>query len=225
MKELILEVVPSLSEAEFEARFMRIDTDGSGVVEYDEFVTWVHMDEVQVVGGRVAQLQRLAVHGDGVEVGGPAAQRGDSGSHTAMDPAADLPAEVPGVAFFRYYPWQLAIGPTASSLIKMTNVVQKALTPPVKALLAVNLRPEDSCPLPLLLVLNIAVAKDVKPEEQAVSTVMHGPRMPKMYAKRVESISKAFAVCQSVSGWACISPLIHILSRFKYHHSVLQSPT
>merc|ERR1719482_2535882 len=48
MKELICEVRTSLSDAEFEMRFNRIDADKSGVVEFDEFVIWLAEDEVGV---------------------------------------------------------------------------------------------------------------------------------------------------------------------------------
>lgn len=64
MKELILEVQPELGESEFEARFKRIDQDNSGVVEFDEFVTWVHADEVRVVGdsNKKMTFEELAAH-------------------------------------------------------------------------------------------------------------------------------------------------------------------
>lgn len=48
---MLKEINPSLQEAEFEARFRRIDGDGSGLIEFDEFVQWVYDDEVEVVGG------------------------------------------------------------------------------------------------------------------------------------------------------------------------------
>merc|ERR1740129_196237 len=51
MRALIREVQPDLTDAEFEARFQRIDVDGSGMVEFDEFVTWVREDEVKISGG------------------------------------------------------------------------------------------------------------------------------------------------------------------------------
>jgi len=50
MRALVSDVNPNLTEAEFEARFRRIDGDGSGEIEFDEFVAWVHNDEIQVVG-------------------------------------------------------------------------------------------------------------------------------------------------------------------------------
>jgi Ca2+-binding EF-hand superfamily protein len=59
MRELFKEMNPDLSEPEFEARFMRIDEDGSGLIEFDEFVAWVHEDEVQVIG--VAGMEKRSL--------------------------------------------------------------------------------------------------------------------------------------------------------------------
>lgn len=56
MKELMTEVNPQLSLAEFEARFNRIDEDSSGQIEFDEFVTWVREDEIRVVGARGTKM-------------------------------------------------------------------------------------------------------------------------------------------------------------------------
>jgi len=56
MQALINEVQPGLSEDEFNARFRRIDTDGSGLIEFDEFVRWVHEDEVQVTGSMAQKM-------------------------------------------------------------------------------------------------------------------------------------------------------------------------
>jgi len=50
MMKLTKEVQPDLGISEFEARFQRIDRDGSGKIEFDEFVTWIHADEVRVMG-------------------------------------------------------------------------------------------------------------------------------------------------------------------------------
>jgi len=47
---LLKQVQPTLNEAEFEARFRRLDGDSSGKIEFDEFVKWVYDDEVEVVG-------------------------------------------------------------------------------------------------------------------------------------------------------------------------------
>ncbi|CAJ1379343.1 unnamed protein product [Effrenium voratum] len=51
MWALLKQIQDNLVEAEFEARFRRIDGDGSGLIEFDEFVQWVHDDEVEVVSG------------------------------------------------------------------------------------------------------------------------------------------------------------------------------
>lgn len=50
MFSLLKQLQPTLTEAEFEARFKRLDHDASGVIEFDEFVRWVYDDEVEVVG-------------------------------------------------------------------------------------------------------------------------------------------------------------------------------
>lgn len=71
MKELILEVQPDLGEHEFDARFQRIDQDCSGRVEFDEFVTWIHADEVRVVGGSNKKMtfeELAAAHDEALEV-------------------------------------------------------------------------------------------------------------------------------------------------------------
>ncbi|CAK9034699.1 unnamed protein product [Durusdinium trenchii] len=47
---LLKQVQSNINEAEFEARFRRLDQDSSGVIEFDEFVRWVHDDEVEVIG-------------------------------------------------------------------------------------------------------------------------------------------------------------------------------
>ncbi|CAE8662617.1 unnamed protein product, partial [Polarella glacialis] len=64
MFALMSEVQPGLSMPEFEARFRRIDNDGSGMIEFDEFVTWVRDDEVQVVGvsSRKMTFEELAAN-------------------------------------------------------------------------------------------------------------------------------------------------------------------
>eukprot|EP00931_Biecheleriopsis_adriatica_P079762 TRINITY_DN53104_c0_g1_i1.p1 TRINITY_DN53104_c0_g1~~TRINITY_DN53104_c0_g1_i1.p1 ORF type:complete len:739 (-),score=206.98 TRINITY_DN53104_c0_g1_i1:152-2368(-) len=49
MFRLVAEVQHAMGEAEFEARFRRIDKDNSGLIEFDEFVQWIHDDEVQLV--------------------------------------------------------------------------------------------------------------------------------------------------------------------------------
>lgn len=50
---MMCELQPDITPAEFEARFRRIDSDGSGHIEFDEFMAWVHGDDVAVVGSEV----------------------------------------------------------------------------------------------------------------------------------------------------------------------------
>jgi len=50
MRELVQEVQPDVGDSEFEAKFLRIDADGTGEVEFDEFVMWMHQDEIRVTG-------------------------------------------------------------------------------------------------------------------------------------------------------------------------------
>lgn len=71
MKALVLEVQPDLTDMEFEARFTRIDEDASGKVEFDEFVKWVHQDEVRVLGDSNKKMtfeELAAVHEEALEV-------------------------------------------------------------------------------------------------------------------------------------------------------------
>eukprot|EP00930_Biecheleria_cincta_P041854 TRINITY_DN28762_c0_g1_i2.p1 TRINITY_DN28762_c0_g1~~TRINITY_DN28762_c0_g1_i2.p1 ORF type:complete len:654 (+),score=163.79 TRINITY_DN28762_c0_g1_i2:334-2295(+) len=56
MFSLVTELQPDISEAEFEARFRRIDKDRTGLVEFDEFVLWVHDDEVALVGAGAKKM-------------------------------------------------------------------------------------------------------------------------------------------------------------------------
>eukprot|EP00929_Paragymnodinium_shiwhaense_P036660 TRINITY_DN19613_c0_g1_i1.p1 TRINITY_DN19613_c0_g1~~TRINITY_DN19613_c0_g1_i1.p1 ORF type:complete len:755 (+),score=239.98 TRINITY_DN19613_c0_g1_i1:176-2440(+) len=56
MRTLMQEVKPDITEAEFEARFQRIDEDGSGRIEFDEFATWLRQDEVRIGGGGGSKL-------------------------------------------------------------------------------------------------------------------------------------------------------------------------
>lgn len=62
MFSLLRMLNPNISEAEFDARFRRIDEDRSGKVEFDEFATWIHEDQVQCVGTKSKKmtLQDLA---------------------------------------------------------------------------------------------------------------------------------------------------------------------
>lgn len=50
MKGLILELNPDLSDQEFEAHYRRIDLDGGGAVEFDEFVTWLSENQINLTG-------------------------------------------------------------------------------------------------------------------------------------------------------------------------------
>lgn len=50
MRNLVAEVEPNLTRGQFEARFKRLDKDGSGLIEFDEFAHWVHSSDVRVVG-------------------------------------------------------------------------------------------------------------------------------------------------------------------------------
>jgi len=56
MQALIQEVQPGVSEDEFDARFRRIDNDGSGLIEFDEFARWVHEEEVQITGSMAQKM-------------------------------------------------------------------------------------------------------------------------------------------------------------------------
>jgi Ca2+-binding EF-hand superfamily protein len=66
MKALMIEVRPDMGAAEFESRFKRIDVDGSGEIEFDEFIVWVREDEIKVVGGNKGKegFEELAVKYD-----------------------------------------------------------------------------------------------------------------------------------------------------------------
>merc|ERR1719335_445860 len=72
MRDILREMNPELTDPEFEARFLRIDEDGSGTIEFDEFAGWVHDDEVQVVGitgGEKRSVEELAeIFGEPLEI-------------------------------------------------------------------------------------------------------------------------------------------------------------
>lgn len=64
MRALMKELRPTMEEVEFEARFRRIDSDGSNQIEFDEFVMWVREDEVRVAGAGAMEkmtFEELAV--------------------------------------------------------------------------------------------------------------------------------------------------------------------
>jgi len=48
VKSLMAEVKPEMTLAEFEEKFDHIDTDGSGELEFDEFVQWLGEDELEL---------------------------------------------------------------------------------------------------------------------------------------------------------------------------------
>jgi Ca2+-binding EF-hand superfamily protein len=50
MRGLMMELKPDLTNPEFEAHFRRVDEDGSGLVEFDEFVTWLCENEINITG-------------------------------------------------------------------------------------------------------------------------------------------------------------------------------
>merc|ERR1711862_541437 len=56
MRDLMNEVRPDMPQEEFDMRFRRIDEDGSGMIEFDEFVTWVREDEVRIVGASARKM-------------------------------------------------------------------------------------------------------------------------------------------------------------------------
>merc|ERR1712048_1513447 len=62
MRQLVEEVNPDMEDDEFESRFRRIDSDGSGVIEFDEFVGWIYTDDIAVVGSanRKMPIEELA---------------------------------------------------------------------------------------------------------------------------------------------------------------------
>eukprot|EP00397_Hematodinium_sp_SG-2012_P024045 GEMP01025030.1.p2 GENE.GEMP01025030.1~~GEMP01025030.1.p2 ORF type:complete len:247 (+),score=73.49 GEMP01025030.1:1133-1873(+) len=45
MRELMASIKPDMTIAAFEEYFVQIDTDGSGKIEFDEFVEWLSIDE------------------------------------------------------------------------------------------------------------------------------------------------------------------------------------
>jgi Ca2+-binding EF-hand superfamily protein len=48
VQSLMAEVKPDMTIAEFEQKFIQIDTDGSGELEFDEFVQWLGGDELEL---------------------------------------------------------------------------------------------------------------------------------------------------------------------------------
>merc|ERR1719281_1654903 len=50
VKHLMAEVRPDMTLSEFDQKFIQIDTDGSGELEFDEFVQWLGEDELELEG-------------------------------------------------------------------------------------------------------------------------------------------------------------------------------
>jgi Ca2+-binding EF-hand superfamily protein len=48
MRELYQDLKPDMDEGEFEEQFVEIDKDGSGFIEFDEFVFWLFLEEVDL---------------------------------------------------------------------------------------------------------------------------------------------------------------------------------
>merc|ERR1719156_480772 len=48
VKQLMAEVRPDMTLVEFDQKFIQIDTDGSGELEFDEFVQWLGEDELEL---------------------------------------------------------------------------------------------------------------------------------------------------------------------------------
>lgn len=55
-QELMLELKPMMTDDEFEARFRRVDEDGSGWIEFDEFATWVCEDDVKIASDDIEKM-------------------------------------------------------------------------------------------------------------------------------------------------------------------------
>merc|ERR1719473_310073 len=48
MRELYGDLKPDITDEEFAAQFKAIDTDGSGEIEFDEFVKWISEEEIDL---------------------------------------------------------------------------------------------------------------------------------------------------------------------------------
>merc|ERR1719310_1525848 len=46
MRDLYAELKPDMRDDEFEESFLEIDKDGSGEIEFDEFVFWLFLEEI-----------------------------------------------------------------------------------------------------------------------------------------------------------------------------------
>jgi len=50
MRELYSDLKPGMSTEEFEQQFEEIDEDGSGEIEFDEFIRWIFLEEIDLEG-------------------------------------------------------------------------------------------------------------------------------------------------------------------------------
>jgi len=50
MRELYADLKPGMSDEEFETQFEEIDEDGSGEIEFDEFIRWIFLEEIDLEG-------------------------------------------------------------------------------------------------------------------------------------------------------------------------------
>jgi len=48
MRDLISQLQPDITAEEFDIKFRQVDTDGSGQIEFDEFVEWLTADKVDI---------------------------------------------------------------------------------------------------------------------------------------------------------------------------------
>jgi hypothetical protein len=48
MRDLYQDLKPDMNDDEFEAQFEEIDEDGSGEIEFDEFIRWIYMEEIDL---------------------------------------------------------------------------------------------------------------------------------------------------------------------------------
>jgi len=46
MRDLYADLKPDMNDADFENAFVEIDKDGSGEIEFDEFVFWLFLEEI-----------------------------------------------------------------------------------------------------------------------------------------------------------------------------------
>jgi len=46
MRDLYADLKPEMDDSAFETAFVEIDKDGSGEIEFDEFVFWLFLEEI-----------------------------------------------------------------------------------------------------------------------------------------------------------------------------------